>query len=90
MAETLESHDDDVRPYCGRLGGPATFRHCRTQGGATLCPRIIQCWQKRFDVAGLLARSMSAQELEAQLSRLAEDRVARLARLAEELSRPAG
>ncbi|HRU05100.1 MAG TPA: hypothetical protein P5137_04910 [Candidatus Brocadiia bacterium] len=43
MAETLESHDDDVRPYCGRLGGPATFRHCRTQGGATLCPRIIQC-----------------------------------------------
>jgi len=90
MEETLESHDGDVRPYCGRLGGPATFRHCRTQGGATLCPRVVQCWQKRFDVAGLLARNMAVQELRDQLSRPAEDRMTRLARLAEEHARPAG
>jgi len=32
---------------------------------------------------------MPAEELKAQLSRPAEDRVARLARLAEEFSRPA-
>ena len=49
MSELPELHDERTR-RCPRLGHEVSFRYCRAQEGATLCPRLLDCWWETFDV----------------------------------------
>ena len=83
MKEHIDAHDSRMYPYCRLLGGPTTFKHCRTMGAESLCPRIISCWQNRFDVAGFLVRHYDADYLRELARRPREDKVPKLVRLVE-------
>ena len=80
----LTEHDERRFTYCPRLGGAVTFRHCRTQGTNELCPRIIDCWQRLFDVARFLVQHFDADELRQTVARPREDKMPRLANLVDE------
>jgi hypothetical protein len=61
---------DELERRCPRLGGPVRFAYCRTdaaEGG--LCPKILDCWWERFDVASLMREALSEEDF-ARLSRL--------------------
>lgn len=85
--EPIDAHDELVFPYCRLLGGSVPFRHCRTLGQDSLCPQIIACWQKRFDVARFLLQHFDADFLRAHAAKPREDKLPRLARLIEESRR---
>jgi len=44
---------------CPRLGGPVSFRYCRTNGEDGLpCWKIFDCWWESFDVVAYLKKSL--------------------------------
>lgn len=60
---------DELERRCPRLGGPVRFAYCRTaaaEGG--ICPKILDCWWERFDVASLMRQALSEEDF-ARLSR---------------------
>ena len=84
MPEPLNAHDDRRFSYCPRLGGAVTFLHCRTSGRDALCPRIVHCWQRNFDVARFLVQHFDADTLRELVSRPREDKLPKLANLVRE------
>ena len=88
--ESIEAHDAESMPYCRLLGGPATFRHCRTQGADAICKRIVNCWQGRFDVAAFLVRHYGEERVREWLAQVKEDRAVRMAEIVQKHSPQAG
>ena len=60
----IDQHDHRVR-RCPRLGHEVSFHYCRTQEGATICPKILDCWWETFDVAAFLRENLPAEQWEA-------------------------
>lgn len=55
--------DQDFRERrCPRLGHGVNFEYCRTQEGARVCPRILNCWWETFDVRGFLQENLSHEQ----------------------------
>jgi hypothetical protein len=55
----MDTSRDDLEIRCPRLGGPVSFRYCRTNGEEALpCWKIFDCWWEHFDVAGFLKKNM--------------------------------
>lgn len=44
------------------LGDEVGFTYCRTQEGARLCSRILDCWWETFDVCGFLKQHLTEAE----------------------------
>jgi hypothetical protein len=59
----LDEHDQRSR-RCPRLGHQVRFRYCRTQEGAALCPRVLNCWWETFEVEAFLADHLPQQEMD--------------------------
>ncbi len=55
MSHGVDSPDELVG-YCRRLGHLLNFGYCRATGDGNPCPKILDCWHERFDVAGFLSR----------------------------------
>jgi hypothetical protein len=81
MKDPIDTHDQRRFPYCPQLGGAVTFRHCRTLGRDSLCPRIIHCWQRYFDVAVFLVQHFDADMLRELVSQPREDKLPKLVNL---------
>jgi hypothetical protein len=48
---------------CPRLGGPVTFRYCRTcSGDQKACWKIFDCWWEIFDVQRYLKDTLDGNE----------------------------
>lgn len=59
MISPAESKED-LACRCPRLGGPVTFRYCRSSGDDALpCWKIFDCWWEIFDVATYLKKNLS-------------------------------
>lgn len=58
------SQDHRIR-RCPRLGHDVRFAYCRTLEGATLCPRILDCWWETFEVESFLREQLSEEEFAA-------------------------
>lgn len=57
---------EELEMRCPKLGGPVTFRYCRSVAGdARSCHKILDCWWQRFDVAGYLKDRLTDPEFEA-------------------------
>ncbi|NCC95178.1 MAG: hypothetical protein EOM10_18260 [Opitutae bacterium] len=54
---------DDLQRRCPRLGGPVRFAYCRqTAADGRVCPKILDCWWERFDVATLMREVLSEED----------------------------
>ena len=84
MKDPIDKHDERRFAYCPQLGGAVTFRHCRTLGGDSLCPRIVACWQRHFDVARFLVQHFDADMLRELVARPREDKLPKLVNLVKE------
>ena len=62
-----EEFDQKQLWRCPMLGGGVPFRHCRKSNSSLPCPRILECWQGRFDISGFLNENYTGQELEKAL-----------------------
>ena len=59
----MNDFPDDLERHCPRLGGPVRFGYCRLQAAdGRVCPRILDCWWERFDVAALMRRRLSEED----------------------------
>ncbi|MFW6189080.1 MAG: hypothetical protein ACOC7T_01495 [Planctomycetota bacterium] len=57
---SIDKHDEKTL-RCRRLGHRVTFRYCRTQEGASLCPSIMDCWWEVFEVQDFLREHLPAE-----------------------------
>lgn len=53
---------DDLERRCPRLGGPVRFAYCRTAGDGGVCPKILDCWWERFDVAARMRAELPPED----------------------------
>jgi len=70
----IDQEDHRVR-RCPRLGHEVTFLYCRTQEGATICPKIFDCWWEIFDVTTFLRENLAQEDWEALHHRKPQDKV---------------
>ena len=57
--------NDERETYCRKLGHELRFAYCRTTDGDTVCPKILDCWFERFDVAGFMCEHYPKHHVEA-------------------------
>jgi N utilization substance protein B len=51
---------DTLEQRCPRLGGPVSFKYCRTTGEGDLpCFKIMDCWWETFDIRTYLENTLS-------------------------------
>jgi len=76
--------EDHRSRRCPRLGHEVTFHYCRTQEGASICPRILDCWWETFDVASFLKDHLPPEEWRRLTSYTPKPRVVNLVELIRE------
>jgi len=55
----MDESKDHLERRCPRLGGPVSFRYCRTSGDdVSACWKIFDCWWEGFDVVGYLKKHL--------------------------------
>ena len=85
----MATEHDERRLRCRRLGHEVTFRYCRTQEGASVCPLILDCWWEVFDVAAFLREHLAREEFETLARRGFRPKVTSLLDLIEQARRNA-
>jgi len=61
----MDENRDHLRCRCPRLGGPISFRYCRSCGeDGQPCWKIFDCWWEIFDITGYLKENLSAEAFE--------------------------
>jgi hypothetical protein len=56
----MDESKDHFELRCPRLGGPVSFRYCRTSGDdVSACWKIFDCWWESFDVVGYIKKHLS-------------------------------
>ena len=61
----LEESEKQLTRRCPRLGGPVSFRYCRTcEADRQACWKIIDCWWETFDVVQYLRDTLPDSQLQ--------------------------
>jgi len=48
---------------CPKLGHQVNFHYCQQENNSLPCAKIVQCWQKYFDVETFLKQNFTPEEL---------------------------
>jgi hypothetical protein len=81
----MDTSQDHRCRRCPRLGHDVAFAYCRTLEGATICPRILDCWWEIFGVERFLREQLSEEEFAAlAVPRPAKPKVLSLVELIEQ------
>lgn len=76
---------DSLEQRCPRLGGPVSFKYCRTTGeGGMPCFKIMDCWWETFDIRTYLENSLSEAEFKSILEAKPPDKIASILDLVEQ------
>lgn len=60
----IKESEKQLTRRCPRLGGPVSFRYCRTCGHEKqACWKIIDCWWETFDVVQYLRDTLPQRQL---------------------------
>lgn len=60
------------------LGGPVTFKYCRTMAEGLPCRNIVRCWQEELEIIEFLEANYTPDELARSVGSPRESRVSRL------------
>lgn len=62
--ESNEKYDDLTFPRCPTLGGPVSFKYCRSSNGGLFCPNIIRCWIGKInDIVTFLKLNFTEEDI---------------------------
>lgn len=85
---------DHLERRCPRLGGPVSFKYCRTSAEERgPCFKVLDCWWEQFDVVGYFQNRLPEAAFEKLRSAPPPDKVASLVdliRQARERTRGSG
>ena len=61
----IEESEKQLTRRCPRLGGPVSFRYCKTgEKDRQACWKIIDCWWETFDVVQYLQDTLPPEQLQ--------------------------
>jgi N utilization substance protein B len=76
---------DVLEQRCPRLGGPVSFKYCRTTGeGGMPCFKVMDCWWETFDVRTYLENTLSEAAFKSILEAKPPDKIASILDLIEQ------
>ena len=86
----MDESKDHFELRCPRLGGPVSFRYCRTNGdGVSACWKIFDCWWEVFDVAGYLNKHLPEDKFNILVNTEPKPKVVSLIELIEQAQKGA-
>ena len=59
----LSDHDQNLLPWCRRLGQEVTFGYCRQETRGKPCRLVLDCWWETFDVRAFLQAHLPAEAM---------------------------
>ncbi len=87
----MEENKDQLERRCPRLGGPVTFRYCRTSGDDDLpCWKVMDCWWEYFDVVAYWKRNLAEEQFTRLVNTKPKPKVTSLVELIEKAKRRQG
>ena len=61
----IEESEKQLTRRCPRLGGPVSFRYCRTcERNQQACWKIVDCWWETFDVVKYLRDTLPESQMQ--------------------------
>ena len=87
----IEQSEKQLTRRCPRLGGPVSFRSCRTcEPEKQACWKIIDCWWETFDVVRYLHETLPQDQLSRIVNPKPPSKMAGILRCAEKARRRQG
>ncbi len=84
----FEESEKQLTRRCPRLGGPVSFRYCRScDRDQRACFKIIDCWWETFDVVRYLADMLPGEEMQRLLHPEPPAKIAGIIRCADKARR---
>lgn len=69
--------------YCGQLGMMVEVRYCFRMNDGLPCRNVVGCWEQRMDVAMVLGKNFSEEELRRVFGGLPKSRLERVLEAAD-------
>lgn len=74
----IDRFDAEEQWRCPMLGGPVSFRYCRTMNGGLPCSRVLGCWLQRLPLVEFLKANYSPDQLQQALATKPKGRIERM------------